>query len=127
MRPTLVLGALLLSFLLSPVASAQSACAQCRRDAMEERARCEAMSGTQAERSRCGREFADLDRDCASRVCSQEAETRIALRCADCRGSARAEAERCQSFTLGSEPQVACAQKAGDMLLACEARTCRSP
>jgi hypothetical protein len=94
---------------------------------MDDRARCEAVAGTPAERGRCDREFADLDQACASRVCSAEAESRIALRCADCRGSARDEAERCRSLAIGSEPQVACAQKAGDMLLGCEARSCRSP
>jgi hypothetical protein len=127
MRPTFFAATFFLSFLFSFAAAAQGSCAQCRRDALGEVGRCQALAETPVERSKCEGQGADLERRCAIGACWQELEARIASRCQDCRAAATSGSERCHAMPAGSEAQVACATRAGDMLVACEARYCRTP
>jgi hypothetical protein len=126
MKTRRVAGTILLSFLAASPAGAQSGCLECNRAATDELNRCQTLAATAAERGPCNRIYADMARGCAAGVCAQEIETRTALRCADCRSTASAEAERCKAMTPGSDVQVACARTAGDLLGGCEVRFCRS-
>jgi hypothetical protein len=127
MRAIVMLGGVLLSFFVAPPAAAQGGCTECRRTALDELTRCQALARAPAERTSCDRIFADMNRRCATGVCTQELESRTASRCLDCRSSAAGEAERCKGLPAGSAEQGACAQKAGDLLVGCEARFCRTP
>jgi hypothetical protein len=127
MRAIVMLCVVVLSFFVAPPAAAQGACAECRRTSLDELTRCQALARTPSERASCDRIFADMNRSCATGVCTQELESRTASRCQDCRRTAAAEGERCRAMPVGSAEQAACAQKSGDMLVACEARYCRTP
>jgi hypothetical protein len=127
MKSIYFLAALLLSALLSPDASGQSACAMCRRAAVEDSLHCHQLAPGPAERVACDRAFADSNRDCASRVCVPELEEGTAARCSDCKSVANAQAQRCSALPVASPEQAACAVMAGDMLAACQVRSCRSP
>jgi hypothetical protein len=127
MKTILMLGVIVLSFFAAPPAAAQGPCAECRRTSLDELTRCQALARSAPERTSCDRNFADMNRICAGGVCAQELESRTVSRCLDCKSTASAEAERCRSLPVGSEAQVACAQRSGDMLAGCEARFCRSP
>jgi hypothetical protein len=127
MKTIVVLGAILLSFFAAPPARGQASCLECRRGALDELVRCQALASAAAERKLCDRGYADMTRECGSGVCAAEIEMRTAARCSDCKSTANAQAQRCTGLPLASLEQTACARQAGDMLAACETRFCRAP
>jgi hypothetical protein len=127
MRPILMAAGLVLVLLFLSSAAAQGTCLECRRMALDELTRCQAVAVQPAERAACDRGFAASNRECATGICTQQVEAYTSGRCADCRGMAGAESERCRSLPAASEAQIACAHRAGDMLAACETRICRLP